>query len=370
MKKLKRVSAYLKEVQFSRILIKYFLILFIVLVLPIIGFNELYQYEKEKEFQERMIEKNEQSLSQTYSMVNSTILAVKNTVYNIAQNKDVKYVSTKAYFEEDENINNLMDMFNIIKVSSDYLNTVGVWLTKSQSVVTSGGVILKEVYDDAAIFDLYENMEGNRIKYVVRKKNDVYPYFLTIACPINVGSGSNSGMAFINIDMEKLGKYLGTGRYRTKDDSSTLLIFEKETGKIIYSDEYRFWKQETTELQELWSKVSGAGENYSGITAWDEKKYIISTMTSDEGFVYVYMNPFKTVSNRVLITEIYSKLLVISLGLCIIVAYIFACWIYRPIRKTVKLLDDFSMLVEWDEKNGLDEIESIQRSIMIIRTKF
>ena len=50
--------------------------------------------------------------------------------------------------------------------------------------------------------------------------------------------------------------------------------------------------------------------------------------------------------------------------ICLMLASLLAAWVYRPIRKTVKLLSDMSMLTEWDRKEHMDEIEAIQRSIV------
>ena len=55
-------------------------------------------------------------------------------------------------------------------------------------------------------------------------------------------------------------------------------------------------------------------------------------------------------------------LLIVSI--CLILACLLAVWVYRPIRRTLCLLENMSMLTEWDKKDHIDEIEAIQRSIL------
>lgn len=223
-------------------------------------------------------------------------------------------------------------------------------------------------YDDLGWKSLYDSFSGRQIVCETRKKYDIYPYLLTFLFPISSSKEIDFGAVFINIDLEKLGEYLGTGRYQTKDESPILLIFEKENGNLVYSDEYRYWKTEGTELEEIWRIFAAQELPSSEKIELQEKKYIASAMTSSEGFLYIYLSPYLQDAQKLFMMDgLYQKMFWIPVVLCGIVAFMFAIWIYKPIQKTMKLLDSFSMLIKQDGVNGMDEIESIQRSILHIK---
>ena len=62
--------------------------------------------------------------------------------------------------------------------------------------------------------------------YVIqtRQKNDKYPYFITILCPLTPGYQENMGAVVVNINVEKLGSVMG----RAQGMTQTLLILDDE----------------------------------------------------------------------------------------------------------------------------------------------
>lgn len=79
----KKMLNYLKNLQFSRMLVKYFLILLLVLILPVTCINGIYQYYQQKSQEERLIQNNEQSLKQIYNVADSVFVSAKNLLYSL-----------------------------------------------------------------------------------------------------------------------------------------------------------------------------------------------------------------------------------------------------------------------------------------------
>lgn len=365
----KKMLNYLKDLQFSRMLVKYFLILLLVLILPVTCINGIYQYCQQKSQEERLIQNNEQSLKQIYNVADSVFVSAKNLLYSLGVSQNMQYLATSYQIENDnDKAQSLEETFSLIKKSNNYMDSIGAWFKRSDMTVSNRGVMSLETYDDLGWKPLYDSFSGRQIVCETRKKHDIYPYLLTFLFPISSSKEIDFGAVFINIDLEKLGEYLGTGRYQTKDESPILLIFEKENGNLVYSDEYRYWKTEGTELEEIWRIFAAQELPFSEKIELQETKYIASAMTSSEGFLYIYLSPYLQDAQKLFMMDgLYQKMFWIPVVLCGIVAFMFAIWIYKPIQKTMKLLDSFSMLIKQDGVNGMDEIESIQRSILHIK---
>ena len=243
---MKQVLSYLKDYRFSSILVKYFLLLLICLVLPVAALSVWYGNQMRKNLEEEMIKRNETSLEQVYENVNSIIMASKNLAYSLSVSEDVQYLGTKNSidFGMSKNVDVLMSMLEMERNSSDYIDSICIYFEKNNSYISKQGVLGFEEYTDKECLDRYSEDTPNRTVFWARKKHNKYPYLLSILQPISEDKNSNLGAVIINIDVEKLGEFIGSGRYRNKDYSSTLLIYDDAMENLIYSDEYRFLNEE------------------------------------------------------------------------------------------------------------------------------
>ncbi len=172
-------------------------------------------------------------------------------------------------------------------------------------------------------------------------------------------------MVVLNVDVEKLGDYIDRGRYRNTEDAPMLLIFDKDMQTMVYSDEYRLLRGEN-DMQELQTLVLAQGDTFTTTGDLWGKGYVISGMiSSDDNLRYLYLSTTQAFDDQCRDADqrLLLSVAVICL-ICLMLASLLAAWVYRPIRKTVKLLSDMSMLTEWDRKEHMDEIEAIQRSIV------
>lgn len=362
---MKQVISYLKDYRFSSILVKYFLLLLICLVLPVAALSVWYGNQMRKNLEEEMIKRNEASLEQVYENVNSIIMSAKNLAYSLSASEDVRYFGTRntVNFAVSENTDSLMSMLEMARNASDYIDSICIYFAKSNSFISNQGVFGFAEYTDKECLDCYSENMLNRTVFWARKKHNKYPYLLSILQPIGEGKNSNLGAVIINIDVEKLGGFIGSGRYRNKDYSSTLLIYDASMENLIYSDEYRLLNEE--EDFEVGIAPEWEGE-FSKVLEIDDQNYIVSGLESEQnGFRYLYLTSMHSfelqnqATNRML-----RNVLILIVGVCLILASLLAIWVYNPIQQTMRVLKDVSMLTEWDKKEQVDEMERIQRSIL------
>lgn len=361
----KRIVTYLKDYRFSSILIRYFLLLFICLVLPVTVLSVWYGNQMRKNLEEEIIKRNEASLEQVHDNVNSIILSAKNLAYSLSVSEEVRYlcVRTDVKTETSGDLEKLYSMLGVFRNASDYLDSVCVYLQKSDTFISNHGVLAYDEYEDSECLEMYSEEMPGRTVFWSRKKNDKYPYLLTVLYPISVSKDGNLGAVVVNIDVEKLGEYIGSGQYRNKDYSPMLLIYDAGMENLIYSDEYRLLNEE--EEFELGISADWA-DNFSDICELDGKNYILSAKRSEEtDFRYIYLTSMRAFESQSRTTGQHLRSIIILLAaVCLVLAWVLAKWVYKPIQQTIRVLKDMSMLTEWDRKEHVDEIESIQRSIL------
>ena len=361
----KQILSYLKDYRFSSILLKYFLLLFICLVLQVTALSVWYGNQMRRNLEEEMIKRNEASLEQVHDNVNSIILSAKNLAYSLSISEEVRYLSTKHSVKADTSgdLDSLYSMLQISQNASDYMESICVYLQKSNTFITNYGVFSFDEYTDNECLEVYTKEMPNRAVFWPRAKNGKYPYLLTILQPINVSKDDNIGAVIVNIDVEKLGEYIGSGHYRNKDYSPTLLIYDETMENLIYSDEYRLLNKEEGFKLGLSADWSGS---FSDIYELEGKNYILSAKRSDgNGFRYIYLTSMHQFEIQNKTTGQYLRNVILLLAIvCLLLAATLARWVYKPIQQTVRVLKEVSMLTEWDRKEHVDEIESIQRSIL------
>ncbi len=359
-----------KEHRFSKILLKYFLLLFVCLVLPIVGISTWYGQQIRNNLYEEIIRRNEASLEQAYENIDSVINSVKNLSYSISRCDEVNYLASIHNIGNDttDNLEDLIKMISILRKSNEYINSVYIYFADSEKILENNIMVSYEDFKDKEILQIFSSDMSHKIQLYSYVKYNYYPYLISIICPIYLERSDTVGMVVVNVDVERLGDFLGNGKYRNKEYLPSLLIFDNKMERLVFSDEYRLY-QEKEALEELKTVVENMQEQSSEIQQLWEKNYVISSAISEEdGLRCVYLTTTREFDERNQSIEgRFISVTMIMTSICLVLAYLLAKWVYRPIRSTVRVLKDMSMLTEWDRKDHLDEIEAIQRSILLAK---
>ncbi len=365
-----RAFSYLKDYRFSSIWLKYFLLLLICLVLPVSVVSIWYGKQMRQNVFDELMRQNEYSLEQSYDNVNSVILSAKNLIYSLAVNNAVQYVATRTALENDstDNPENMLSMLSLVRRANNYIDSIYLYFDRSNMVATDHGLEKYEVFSDKDIFEQFTREESQQVTMIPRIKRQHYPYLLSICYPLPAEKGKSNGVAVVNIDVEKLGDFIGTGDYHPEGNNEGLFIFDETMEILVYSDEYRFL-HESQELSELVEKLGKWKGNFSKIiNLWDANYAVSGIQSERDGLRYVYLKTTKEFeASNGAIDQTLAGMMWIIVGVCLILALLLAKWVYRPIQNTIRILSDMSMMTEWDKKEHVDEIEAIQRSILVAK---
>lgn len=363
---IRNVKRYLRDYRFKSILIKYFLLLLITLVLPITGLNIYYAKKNLALLRKEAVMNNEASLEKACNNVELIWTSMKNTAYSIGQIDELKYIAyskdNSSYINE---LNVVTNIISVLQVSNQYIDSIYVYMPITDKIITEDGMLPITAFGDNGWLELCEQLSQNRTLLVNRKKKETYPYLITILYPIfNDKEKGSLGTVIINIDVEKLGKYMGSGSYRNKDNTPMLFIFDNNMENLIYSDEYRLLKY-VNEIEDLYTIKEFEKSFSEEIFLWD-KYYIVSGKRSEQdNLLYVFlsdMQEYVQLQNDV--ETLYLSIMLLSLFGCIVLSFFLAIWVYQPIQKTMQVLENASMLIAWDKKDNIDEVKAIQYSIL------
>lgn len=354
------------------ILLRYFLLLFLCLVFPTVGVSAWYGQQIRNNVREELVRQNETSLQQVYNTVNAVLRSVKNAAYSISVNENVQYVAAVNAVGSDStsSLRSVMNMLSITQSANEYIHSAYIYLDSTGEVITKTGATTNaQLSDDVEAFCTFQKDLPLRTLTIPRISENRYPYLLTFIHPIRLNlSRTSIGMIVLNVDVEKLGDYIDRGRYRNTEDAPMLLIFDKDMQTMVYSDEYRLLRGENN-MQELQTLVLAQEDAFTTTGNLWGKGYVISgIVNNDDNLRYLFLSTTQAFDDQNLAADHRLMLSVaVICVVCLMLASLLAAWVYRPIRKTVKLLSDMSMLTNWDRKERVDEIEAIQRSIVQAR---
>ncbi len=365
-----KAFSYLKDYRFSSIWIKYFVLLLVCLVLPVLSMSVWYGRQMRNNVYDELMLQNETALKQSQSNINFVLRSTEALIYNLSLDESVQYVSFQSSPENDstDNLQNVLNILNLVRKSNRYLDSIYLYYNRSDTVATDNGLVKYADFSDKEIIEDYVGKEMKQIEIIPRIKEGYYPYLLSVCYPLLSGNKREMGMIVVNIDVEKLGAYIGTGNYRPSGEIEGLLIFDKNMDVLAYSDEYRLF-HESEIRNELMEELAEWDGCTSEITKLWGSDYIVTGLKSEkDGLHYVFLRTTREFEeNNQVIGKTLVGLMVIIVGVCLVVALVLAKWIYSPIQKTVRILSDMSMMTEWDKKEHVDEIEAIQRSILLAK---
>jgi len=368
-----QVWRYFKDHRFNSILIKYFLLLFICLLLPMIALGMWYGNRMKETMQIEMQKKNDILLARAYDNVNSVISSVKKLSYSLSTNQDIKdlIIVDSIKYDTTDSFNNISSTLGVIKQAYEYIDSIWIYFKKSDKVLSELGALSRKEYSDKEGMAIPFMDIPDRITFQATKKYGSYPYLLTIYCPIYSADHSDLGMTIINIDVEELGKYIGSGQYLNKDDNPLLIILDEKRESLIYSDEYLLLREGADKFKVLEKYIDDDNKISQECTLWEES-YMVSGIQSSESdhFWYIYLSPLKQFKEQNQeMNRLFGNIIILIIIICIILAGVLSVWVYRPIQRTMHILKDVSLLTEWDKKTNIDEIEVIQRSILSAKEK-
>lgn len=277
---IRNIWTYLRDYRFSSILLKYFLLLFLCLVLPITLVEMWFSRQQKAQVYEEIIKRNEASLAQGYSSVYSILKSSKNLSYSLSANEDIRYLAVQSSYTTDSvaRRDSLTDMLAVSCSANSYIDSIYIYFANTGMVVTNLGSTPFESFEEKDVFSIFSPDMPKRNILLSRIKKGWYPYLLTVLYPVSDGRGGEVGLVAVNLDVEKLGDYIGSGQYRNTDYSPRLFIFDREMQTLVYSDEYRLL-QEPEEAFELCALDPWEGSFSDVCTLWGDR-YVVSAFKS------------------------------------------------------------------------------------------
>ena len=340
MRKLRSPVTYLRDFRFKSLFVRYFLMLFLGLMLPILALNMLYGGRMEKNVRQSITDLNEAQLSQRYELMNAMLVSARKVTYLLAQQDSVRYLGFlkgSVGLDASGNLKTVREMLSLFDHAFDYYHGLTIYLAESGTIVSREGISPVELEPNVTWTQLYAPDMPNKPQLVSSFGSGTYPHLLTMVYPIMTGKTA-VGLVATEIDVEELAKSFGTGKYKLDETDTNLIILDEPVQSLLYSDEYDFLYHKDTDFLPLRTLTKAYPDGFSlETTVWGREYLVSGRFDPKNRLWYFLMMPVENFRGR---EESNARVLqvciTISLLICLVQSIAQAISVYQPIRKTIE----------------------------------
>ncbi len=268
----------------------------------------------------------------------ASLLAAK-----IALQPDVKMFMTasesyKTLQELSRDIYNTITLFTHV---NRHFNSIYIYSEEYNFVISdgvgggSGGPF--DRFPDIFWHESYIDRQGSEPWVEVRKKQDIYPYVISIFRPVYFHQLHKLGVVIINIDTIQIGRLIS----RTGNPYSENIFIIDEDGTILYNND-RDLMIKSYKDTELLQGIALEGEDFSMIQNIHGERVIISKLDSQyHKWHYVSILPLNYYQKRLERVGNYGAVfLMASIVIAVLVSFIISVRTYAPVKNILSVLDD------------------------------
>lgn len=349
--KINLIISFIKKYKMRSILVRNFLctVLISVMIFFVIG-SVFYQNVKSMLKQE-IIDVNNANLSRCAGMMDAMTDEIYSVVAFISMRSEIEiYMLHDNNTEEEKNkVVNCIEQFIVTR---DYINSVYVYHEGNDTIFQKGMAVKRSEFNETGWYDKYnENYDKYYTPIYLRKKNNKYPYFITIIKPIfDKGTGKRLGAVICNVDLEKMADI-----FNGEDNIPDNFFIMDNDGSIIYSRDNTMLNMSIDE-----ENIEILNEN-AALYDVRNKQMLAAVRPQARYGQWSY-------GLMIRVSEYGSKLdrlfgiVFLVIGLCICLCLVMSCFVViRPfdmIRKIIEIFEKYDTYSIYDTKST-NEVEYI-----------
>lgn len=334
-----RMRDYLSNYRFNSMLVRNFLMIFLLCTVHVASLFAMGTASLRANARAQICEMTEGAVARTAGVVDALIQAMYELAYTFATDDETKALSfaTRDSLSKDGRALDLMEKARFFVRAYDYVESVYFYYQASGTVLDRERISSIESFRDTTWLSMYGDLDERNFTVRARRKNDEYPYLITLIYPITADTRTPRGAVVISINAEDLGDFLGSGQYRSGEADSLLLIMD-EAGALCYSDEYRLIHDEAGDFETYRLLLEDAPVFPSIYEANGRKWAVARNFSESTGFSYAMFVPLSRYDAQFGgMSGMLWRWLVLSLASTLLIAFAFTRLSFEPIRSLMDI---------------------------------
>lgn len=364
MKKRKNmILQFLSDYRFNSILVRNFFMILMVLLCTFLVVMWTVSRKMEDIIETEVATMSHNSLNQTKERMDTLMNEVVQISGQLSLDEDImlfllpdgeEKLDKEATYYAKERIGMYAGIF-------DYVDSIYVYSSKGQYVVTSDGGGKLEDFQDLTWYDNLTERIYEPSRMISRLKNQSYPPLISYIQPIRLTQMQFLGGIIVNIDVDKLDEQIAA------EESETLFIVD-DRDNVIFSTDQSYFMKKWTELS-FYSLLNKERSEEAQTMEHQGKEFILNSLHStDFKWRYVSMVPLdKYKEYQSDFWDFYMIMLLLIIILSTSSAVIISVYSYNPVKNILNLLknpDLFDVKMDMEQGFRQDEIHEITGNIV------
>ncbi|NJD03739.1 MAG: hypothetical protein FIA99_14345 [Ruminiclostridium sp.] len=356
---------YIKNYRFNSLLIKNFLLILLLIILPIAITSLIIYKNMYAVVEEEISTININSLNRVKDVTDAIFQDLDRIATEISIIPEVNSFlrSSEELYDSEEAYKKIHDYLNTFALIYSYIDSINVFSTKNNYVISniSSGYI--DNFRDRSLYDIYMQRADNSPWIQFRSKNNIYPYQISLIRPAHIYGKDKLGAVVVNVNVDELGKLIN----RTDETLDTIIIVN-EYDTVIYSSEKSLISRNIKD-EKRFSIIPWENTKYSDIIKINDQNCIVSILKSSyQSWKYISVLPVSGFSQKQeKVRDFILEILFIGILAAFFISLLISVKTFEPIRKIMYIM---SNPVEWSsgrgakEKGNANEIRDIAGNII------
>ncbi len=351
---------YLNDYKFNSVFVRTFTIIFLSSIIPILAANTIIYKLSTETIQEKVWTNNLNMLSKTNKAVDLLYNQIDQTLIQLSKDTDV--LSFMMNPDETLAARNKKILGNLqnIHYTNSFISSIYIYSKFNNRILCPDiGIVNLDNFSDRDWFDSYNRFFTGTYRMETRTISNVFDNkqnCITFIRSLPYGSWSKSGAVVINVNEENLYNIM-FGLDKDEPDSGSVYAINNNGTIISHKDKSKLF----TDIHDLpyIKKILGNEKGYF-IENVEGKQMLFTYITSNyDGWKFIHEIPLSYIQKD---SEIVSRLIIITMLICLLISMVFSFLIsrgiYFPIEKLMNLIPTSSRdKLEKQNKKAKNEFE-------------
>ncbi len=342
----KGIWFYIRNYKFNSLFVKNLIIINLIIILLLTGITYLVNKNNSSIMEKEIEEVNIGSVYRIRDVMDTTCqqvealagsISLKDGIQMYMLTGDASYAGKGEYAGNKSEYAGIIDTFKTFTDTFKYLDSIYVYSEKSGDIITDTGNSRLGEFKDKNWYKEFSMVKNDGISIIPRKRDNIYPYFLSFFKPISTYQDHRLGMVIINVDVEKLGNIIE----QTENQLSQNVHIVNDSGLVIYSSE-------NSAIFKAFHSIDGLedfklGEQaYSGIKTVNGKKVVISSVPSKRfGWSYISVLPLEYYEMRINNVRNYIiNFIILAFSVGVIISLLISVRAFQPLRNIMSIIEN------------------------------
>ncbi|MBO9605782.1 MAG: histidine kinase [Paenibacillaceae bacterium] len=352
--------------KFRSLFIKSLILIFLLTIIPFTGLSVVIYMQMHNAIETEVSGINMNSLYRVKDSINNIFQQMDHISLELINQNDVGsfLISDSTYTNFPARIQSIHDKISMYTRSFKYMDSMYVFSEKNNYMLSNRLNSSLDEFDDKSWYrSVYQSMDQNQSYLHLRKRNNTYPFFISITRPAYLFE-EKIGSVTANIDIEELRKFLS----QTDESFGNTYILDGDVVLFSYNRSEFMADIRSIDLLNGADALADRRSPHSSIKTVHGQKYIISVLPSEEnGLTYISLLPLKNYEQKM--KDLRSFLFVfLGIGMIVVltVSLLVSIKTFSPVNQIMSIMNEQekpepTMLA--NEKRKWNELKTISSMI-------